>query len=410
MKILLYGSGGREHALYEALLKSPLVGFNDIYFAQTGAFAPCRVIEFCDYFELAKKAKNIGIELLIVGPEVPLAGGICDIFSSFNIPVIGANKYWAQLESSKSFAKDFMQKFNIKTAKYTLADDICKIDSALSKFSAPPVIKADGLAGGKGVYLPETFGEAREAAKEFLCGKFGESSKKIILEQRLFGRELSVFSLWDGKALKSFKPACDFKKLSDNDEGENTGGMGSAFPCSLSDFEEKEINSYLLKLEYALKTSRADFCGVIYSGLMMCSDGAYVLEYNMRFGDPEIQSVLDNFCGDILDVFLKMVDGKLDEIDFKFKDEPSYCVVLASCGYPFSPQTGCEIFNLEAAKKYGVRVLFAGVKKIGQKYYTNGGRVLNLVKSGKDALADIYAAASEIEFEGKIYRKDIKLR
>ena len=410
MKILLFGSGAREHALYEALKNSKLLGENDIYFAKTGAFAPFNVIEFCDYYELAKKARDIGINLLIVGPEAPLADGICDVFLKFKINVIGANSYWAQLESSKSFAKSFMKKFNIKTANYFLIEDISQIDGALLKFTNPPVIKADGLAQGKGVYLPKTFEEAKNVAKDFLGGKFGNSSKKIILEQRLFGRELSVFSLWDGKTLKSFSPACDFKKLLDDDKGENTGGMGSAYPCKLSDFELNEVNNYLKKLNDALSLSKADFCGVVYSGLMMCNEGLYVLEYNMRFGDPEIQSVLDNFCGDILDVFLKMVDGKLDEIDFKFKEEPSYCVVLASCGYPFSPQTGCEIFNLKAAKKYGVKVLLAGVKKLEDKYYTNGGRVLSLVKSGKNALLDIYKAAQEIKFDGKIYRKDIRLR
>ncbi len=410
MKILLFGSGAREHALYDAILKSPLVGKKDIYFAQTGVFANGNIIDFEDYYNLAKKAHELGIELLIVGPEAPLADGICDIFLSFGIKTIGANKYWAQLESSKSFAKEFMSKFDIKTAEYFVLDDYLQVDNILSKFEKPPVIKADGLAQGKGVYLPKAFDEARQIAKEFLEGKFGKSSKKIILEKRLYGRELSVFSLWDGKNLLSFPLACDFKKLLDYDMGDNTGGMGSAFPCVLSDFEEKEVDEYLLKLEKALKDSKANFCGVIYSGLMMCDDGLYVLEYNMRFGDPEVQSVLDNFSGDILDVFFKMVGGKLDEVEFKFSGEPSYCVVLASEGYPVSPKKGCEIFNLDIAKKLGVSVLFAGVKKIGEKYYTDGGRVLSLVKSGKNALKDIYKAAQEIKFDGKIYRKDIKLR
>ena len=410
MKILLFGSGAREHALYNAILKSPLVKKEDIYFAQTGAFADDNILGFDDYYNLAKKAHELDIELLIVGPEAPLVDGICDIFLSFGIKTIGANKYWAQLEGSKTFAKEFMSKFDIKTAEYFVLDDYLQVDNILSKFEKPPVIKADGLAQGKGVYLPKAFDEARQIAKEFLEGKFGKSSKKIILEKRLYGRELSVFSLWDGKNLLSFPPACDFKKLLDNDMGANTGGMGSAFPCILSDFEKKEVDEYLLKLEKALKDSKANFCGVIYSGLMMCDDGLYVLEYNMRFGDPEVQSVLDNFSGDIMEVFLKMVSGKLDEVEFKFLDEPSYCVVLASEGYPVSPKKGYEIFNLDIAKKLGVSVLFAGVKKIGEKYYTDGGRVLSLVKSGKNALKDIYKAVEEIKFDGKIYRKDIKLR
>ena len=410
LKVLIFGSGAREHAIYEAVLKSPLVSKDDIYFAQCGAFAMQNIILFDNYYELAKKSCELGIELLIVGPEAPLADGICDIFLNFGIKTIGVNKYWAQLESSKSFAKEFMCKFNIKTAKYFVLDNYLQVDNALAKFKIPPVVKADGLAAGKGVCIPKTFNETKNIVKEFLNGKFGESSKRVILEQRLCGRELSVFSLWNGKNLLSFPPACDFKKLLDGDKGANTGGMGSAFPCKLSDVEAEEIKNYLAKLENALKASKANFSGIIYSGLMMCNDGVYVLEYNMRFGDPEIQSVLDNLRIDILDVFLKMLDGKLNEIEFKFSDEPSYCVDLASKGYPFSPKKNCEILNLEAAKKLSVKIFFAGVKKIGEKYYTDGGRVLSLVKSGKNALEDIYKAAEEIKFDGKIYRKDIKLR
>ena len=355
MKILLFGSGAREHALYDAILKSPLVKKEDIYFAQTGAFADDNVVDFDDYCNLAKKTRELGVGLLIVGPEAPLVDGICDVFLKYDIKVIGVNKYWAQLESSKSFAKEFMRKFDIKTAEYFVLDDYLQVDNILSKFEKPPVIKADGLAQGKGVYLPKAFDEARQIAKEFLEGKFGKSSKKIILEKRLYGRELSVFSLWDGKTLLSFPPACDFKKLLDNDEGENTGGMGSAFPCDLSDKEKKQIESYLAKLQKALELSKADFCGVIYSGLMLCEDDVYVLEYNMRFGDPEIQSVLENFCGDILDVFIKMSQGRLCEVNLNFSNEPSYCVVLASFGYPFSPKIGCEIYNLDVAKNYEVK-------------------------------------------------------
>ena len=410
MKVLLYGSGAREHELYEALLKSPLLNKKDIYFAKTGAFADDNIIVFNDYNELAKKALELGVGLLIVGPEAPLAQGICDVFKKYDIMVIGANKYWAQLESSKSFAKEFMSKFGIKTAQYVVLDNVLNIKDALMKFSKPPVIKADGLAAGKGVYIPKTFEEAQNVACDFLNGKFAEASGKIILEKRLFGRELSLFSLWDGKTLLSFPPACDFKKLLDNDEGENTGGMGSAFPCDLSNKEKKQIESYLAKLQKALELSKADFCGVIYSGLMLCEDDVYVLEYNMRFGDPEIQSVLENFCGDILDVFIKMSQGRLCEVNLNFSNEPSYCVVLASFGYPFSPKIGCEIYNLDVAKNYEVKVLYAGVKKQKEKFFTNGGRVLNLVKTGKNALLDIYEVADKIKFDGKIYRKDIKLR
>ena len=429
MKVLLFGSGAREAALAKKIKDSKLL--EELYFAQTGAFCDKnRVIKFCDFCDLAKKAKKLNIDLLVVGPEMPLAQGICDIFKEAGINTIGANKYWAQLESSKSFAKSFMEKFDIKTAPYKLVEYPGQINDALCAFLGEdcrffscaarsgaclkpenlPVIKADGLAMGKGVFLPSSVEEARLFALEALGGKFGNASKKILFEKRLFGRELSVFSLWDGKKLLSFDPAGDFKKLKDNNEGENTGGMGACFPCILNAREKKLVDNYLKKLEGALLSAKADFCGVIYSGLMLCADEIYVLEYNMRFGDPEIQCILEVFENDILDVFEKMTQGRLCDVRLKFKNEPSFCVVLASEGYPAKYECGYEISNLECAKKYGVSVFFAGVKKEYGKYYTNGGRVLSLVKSGDGALISIYFAARDIEYKGKIYRHDINLR
>ena len=413
MRVLLFGSGAREAALAKKIKESKLL--DELYYAQTGAFCDeDKVIEFCDFYNLAENAKKLGIDLLVVGPELPLAQGICDIFKEFKINTIGANKYWAQLESSKSFAKEFMEKFNIKTAPYKLIEYPGQINDSLSeallKFENLPVIKADGLAMGKGVFLPSNIDEARLYALEALGGKFGSASKKILFEKRLFGRELSVFSLWDGKTLVSFDPAGDFKKLKDNDKGENTGGMGACFPCILNAAEKKSLDDYLKKLENALLSSKADFCGVIYSGLMLADDEVYVLEYNMRFGDPEIQCILEVFENDILDVFEKMTQGRLRDVKLRFKNEPSFCVVLASQGYPSKYECGHEILNLDCVKKYGVNVFFAGVRAEKGKYYSAGGRVLSLVKSGDSALISIYFAARDIKYKGKIYRHDINLR
>lgn len=401
MKVLLYGSGAREHALAQKICKSPILEKLYLAGANDGFCNLGEVINFCDYEELAKKALEYGVDLLVVGPEKPLTEGICDIFAKKNIRVFGANAYWAQLEGSKIFAKEFMKKNGIKTADYKIVSDLAGFEAELLNFDNPPVIKLDGLAGGKGVFVPESFDDA----KMKWCGK------KILLEERLYGRELSVFSIWDGKTLLNFPPACDYKKLLNGDFGSNTGGMGSAFPCILSNIEQQLLDEYLLSLESALKISCAKFCGVVYSGLMLNAAGAYVLEYNMRFGDPEIQSVLENLQNDILEVFDAATRGRLDKISIKFAPEPSYCVVLASKGYPDNPKKGAEIFNIDSViKKYGVKIYFAGVKKQDGSYYVNGGRILSICKSGNDALYDIYKAADEIEYEGKIFRDDIKLR
>lgn len=396
MRVLLFGSGAREHALADKIASSKLL--EKLFLAKTSsAFSDLgEVIEFDDYYDLAKKAAQNKIDLLVVGPEEPLVNGICDVFLEQGINVIGANKYWAQLEGSKIFAKEFMKRNGIKTAQYQTASSKEEFEKKLLSFDSSPVVKIDTLAGGKGVFVCESF----EEAKDRWC------DKKMLLEKRLFGREMSIFSLWDGKTLLSFEPACDFKKLSDNDTGPNTGGMGSVFPL-----KGACVQKYLSILKDALKKENANFCGIIYSGLIAADDDIYVLEYNMRFGDPEIQCVLLNMRNDILEIFSLMAQQKLDTLKLDFSEEPSYCVVLASKGYPYDPKKGARIFNIEQVqKKYGVKIFFAGVKKIEGKYYVDGGRVLSICKNGKNALTDIYKAADEIEFEGKIFRRDINFR
>lgn len=454
-RVLLLGGGARENALAVSILKSPyleklyLAGAND-GFKHLG-----ESIDFKGYGDLLDKACERKIDLLVVGAENPLCDGIVDIFEARGIKTIGANKAWARLEGSKSFAKEFMLKNDIKTADYRVIDsklfeNEAELDSALnealdyfSKKKSVPVIKADGLALGKGVCLSRGAVEAKNAAAEFLKGKFKDASKKILLEERLFGREVSVISLWDGKTLISFPPASDYKKLLDGNEGANTGGMGAYAPSDVTEKEQIQIAEYLETLQKALIKGGADFCGIIYSGLILTGDGVQVLEYNMRFGDPECQVLLELLENDLLSVFLMMTQKRLCDIDLKFRCERAYCLVLASEGYPWNPKKGAKISGLDEAVKFGCKVYFAGVKEasgfvlhplnqncydgkmaadasakkppkcnleIFENLYTNGGRVLNIVKSGKDEkemLDNIYKAAQAISFDGKIYRKDI---
>jgi len=444
--VLLFGGGAREHAIALKLLESPFLNRLYLLNPNDGFKNLGKVIEYkktenpaADYAALAKKARSLNIDLLVVGPENPLFDGITDIFQKEGIKVIGANKKWAALEGSKSFAKVFMAKNGIKTADYKVLDDKSQIKQALEYFKQakdciPPVIKADGAALGKGVSLPETFKEAEFEAENFLNGKFGKASKKIVVEERLFGKEISLLSLWDGKNLLSFPPACDYKRLLDNNKGSNTGGMGSYAPSKITEEEKKHLNTYLETLKTALIKENADFKGIIYSGLILAKNSVYVLEYNMRFGDPETQvllELLDTSRGvDLLDIFIKMSEGRLCEADLKFARKEAYCLVLASSGYPENPKKGAVIKNLDSAENTGCKIFFAGVKSAGfspepglqsnhkvkretnskYNYITNGGRVLNIVKSAPNgilALNDIYKTATSIDFDGKIYRKDI---
>lgn len=408
LNVLIYGSGAREHIIAQKISLSPLL--NKLYLASPNDGFKClgETIEYSNYEELAKTAKDKHINLLIVGPENPLSEGIVDKFQKYKIKVIGMNKYWAKLESSKLFAKKFMEKFLIPTAKYMVIDEVSQIDDIIKRFSFPIVIKADGLAGGKGVCISYFFEEAENIIKEYLNGKFKNASEKVLIEEYLEGREISLISLWDGKTLLPFIPAQDYKKLEDNDKGPNTGGMGSYAPVKTGKKINELLENYTAKLQTALTNAQADFTGIIYSGLMITNNDIKVLEFNVRFGDPEIQSLLSNIDNDILEIFSEMVDSKLENVRISWKNAISACLVLAAEGYPFDPITGNEIKNIaEAEKKYGVKVYFAGVKEKNEILYSNAGRVLSICKTSSNPFPDIYKAAELIDFKGKIYRKDI---
>lgn len=410
--VLIYGSGGREHALADKISQSPLL--NKLYLAlpNDGFKNLGEEIKFTDFTNLAKECVKNNIDLAVIGPESPLSMGIVDILNTFGIKCIGVNKKWAQLESSKKFAKEFMIKHNIPTAKYFTVNSKNEIDSVLSKFLSPPVLKADGLAAGKGVHLSFDIYDAKKTLNEFLDGKYGSASSCVVVEEKLDGEELSVISIFDGKTLVPFVSARDYKRLYDGQIGPNTGGMGAYCPVMLSDLQKANLQEYLKKLETALINEKANFSGIIYSGLMLTSSGIKVLEYNMRFGDPETQPLMCHLNSDLLEIFIKATEQKLSEIKPEWKMGTTIAVVVASKGYPEEPKKGCLIEGLnEVLNKYAAKIFYAGVKiNENNKMTSNGGRVFAVCKSGEniDSIRnDIYRTIEEIEFKDKIYRKDI---
>lgn len=411
MNILVYGSGGREHALAWKISQSPLLNKLFLALPNDGFKNLGEEIAFADFEDLVKKCVENGINLAVIGPEDPLSKGIVDIFNENGIKCIGANKKWAQLESSKKYAKEFMTKHGIPTAKYLTVKSKVNIDNILEQFSVPPVLKADGLAAGKGVHLSKNMSEAKQVLEEFLDGKYGEASTSVVVEEFLEGEELSLISIFDGETLLPLETARDYKRLLDGQQGPNTGGMGAYCPVQLSEKQKIELQEYLKKLETALRTEQADFVGIVYSGLMLTKDGIKVLEYNMRFGDPETQPLMCHLDSDILEIFSKASGKKLHEVKTQWKSGTTIAVVVASEGYPENPKKDCGINGLlEALENNGTQVFYAGVKKESEKLLSNGGRVLAICANDTDiekVRAKIYKTIDEIDFSDKIYRTDI---
>ena len=416
MKILIVGSGGREHAIAWKIAQSPKA--EKIYCAPGNAgieeYAECVPIGAMEFERLAAFAKEKEIDLTVVGMDDPLVGGIVDVFEKEGLRVFGPRKNAAILEGSKAFSKDLMKKYGIPTAAYENFDDPDKALAYLETADFPIVLKADGLALGKGVLICNTLEEAREGVRTIMLDKqFGTAGNRMVIEEFMTGREVSVLSFVDGKTIKCMTSAQDHKRALDSDQGLNTGGMGTFSP---SPFYTPEIDAFCQEHIYqatvdAMAAEGRPFKGVIFFGLMLTPKGPKVLEYNARFGDPEAQVVLPRMKNDIVEVFEACIDGTLDQIDLQFEDNAAVCVVLASGGYPVSYEKGFPIEGLESLKdKDGVYVFHAGTKKENGKFVTNGGRVLGVTATGPDlkaARANAYEAVKQVTFEKAYCRSDI---
>ena len=416
MKVLIVGGGGREHAIAYCVAKSSKV--EKMYCAPGNAgiaeLAECVPIGAMEFDKLVTFAKEKEIDLAIVGMDDPLVGGLIDEFEKAGIRAFGPRKNAAILEGSKAFSKDLMKKYDIPTAAYENFDNADEALAYLETAKFPIVLKADGLALGKGVLICNTLEEAKAGVKEImLVKKFGASGNTMVVEEFMTGREVSVLSFVDGKTIKTMTSAQDHKRAKDGDQGLNTGGMGTFSP---SPFYTKEVDEFCRKYVYqktvdAMAAEGREFKGIIFFGLMLTEDGPKVLEYNARFGDPEAQVVLPRMKNDLIDVIESCIDGTLDQVDLQFEDNAAVCVVLASDGYPVAYEKGLPITGLDEFKKHeGYYCFHAGTKFDGDQIVTNGGRVLGVTAKGatlKEARANAYKATEWVKFDNKYMRHDI---
>lgn len=416
MKVLIVGSGGREHAIAASVAKSKRV--SKIYCAPGNGgirgLAECVPIGAMEFDRLVEFAKEKVIELVIVGMDDPLVGGLVDKMEEAGIRTFGPRKNAAILEGSKAFSKDLMKKYKIPTAAYENFDNPEEAIEYIKKGKLPVVLKADGLALGKGVLICNTLEEALDGVKSIMLDKqFGAAGSRMVVEEFMTGREVSVLSFVDGKTIKTMTSAQDHKRALDGDKGLNTGGMGTFSP---SPFYTEEVDAFCKKYIYqttvdAMRKEGREFKGVIFFGLMLTPEGPKVLEYNARFGDPEAQVVLPRMKNDIVDVMEACIDGKLEEIELQFEENAAVCVVLASEGYPVSYEKGKVITGLENfEKKEGYYCFHAGTKATENGVVTNGGRVLGITAKGKDlaeARKNAYEATKWVDFENKYMRSDI---
>lgn len=416
MKVLIVGGGGREHAIAWKCSQSKRV--TELYAAPGNAgiaqLATCVDISVMDAEKLVAFAKEKEIDLAIVGPDDPLVAGVADAFMDAGIRVFGPRANAAIIEGSKAFSKDLMKKYGIPSAAYETFDNADAALAYLETAKMPIVLKADGLALGKGVLICNTLEEAKEGVKTLMLDKqFGSAGDKIVIEEFMTGREVSVLCFCDGTHIKPMASAQDHKRAKDGDQGLNTGGMGTFSP---SPFYTDDVDKFCKEHVYqktmdAMKAEGRDFTGILFCGLMLTPDGPRVLEYNARFGDPEAQVVLPRMKNDIIDVMEACIDGKLDEVELEFDEQAAVCVVLASDGYPERYDKGFVIDGLDTFKdKEGYYVFHAGTKQTDKGIVTNGGRVLGVTAKGKtlvEARANAYKATEWIQFENKYMRHDI---
>lgn len=417
MNILIVGSGGREHAIAWSVAKSPKA--DKIYCAPGNAgisqYAECVNIGAMEFEKLADFAQEHSIDLTIIGMDDPLVGGVVDVFEERGLKVFGPRKNAAILEGSKAFSKDLMKKYNIPTAGYENFEDSEKaLEYLRTQAKFPVVLKADGLALGKGVLICNDLAEAEAGVKEIMEDKkFGSAGNTMVIEEFMTGREVSVLSFVDGKTIRTMTSAQDHKRAMDGDQGLNTGGMGTFSP---SPFYTEEVDEFCRKYIYqptvdAMAAEGRPFVGIIFFGLMLTADGPKVLEYNARFGDPEAQVVLPRMKTDILEVMEACVNGTLDQVKLEFEDNAAVCVVLASQGYPVKYEKGIPMSGFENfADKEGYYCFHAGTKLENGQIVTNGGRVVGITAKGKDlkeARKNAYEATEWIQFANKYMRHDI---
>src|SRR6266702_5201690 len=419
MKVLVLGSGGREHALIWKLKQSPRI--TKLFCAPgNGGIsheAGCSPVDLKSTESMVTLANQIKPDLTVVGPELPLQIGIVDEFIRRGWPIFGPTKAAAQLETSKSFAKQFLQRHHIPTAHYAICNSLSEAKHELSRFSAPVVVKADGLAAGKGVVICKSKDEAATAAGEMLSGKMvGEAGARVVIEECLQGDEVSFLVLSDGERVSPLVAAQDHKRVGDGDTGPNTGGMGAySFPGLL----DEQMTQWLLQhvarptIE-GMKAEGMEYKGILYCGLMMTARGPMVLEFNCRFGDPETQPILMRMESDLVEAMEASIEGRVSDGDFRWSEDASVCVVMSSGGYPGAYEAGKKIIGLEEATKIdGVKVFHAGTSGRDNAYYSAGGRVLGVTARAADltmAVQRAYQAVGKISFEGAHYRRDIAAR
>ena len=419
MNILVIGSGGREHALVWKLRQSPRV--TQVYCAPgnagAAAQAECLPADVKNVQSMLALAARVKPDLTIVGPELPLQLGVVDEFTRHGYRIFGPTQAAARLESSKSFAKEFMQRYHIPTAHYAICNSMGDVGEALPHFHMPVVVKADGLAAGKGVVICKSKEEALATAAEMLSGKMlGDAGSRVVIEECLTGEELSFLAVSDGERVVALAAAQDHKRVGEGDSGANTGGMGA---YSTEAMVDAQMQNWLLQhiarpVVAGMKAEGAEYKGVLYCGLMMTARGPMVLEFNCRFGDPETQPILMRLESDLVEALEASIEGRVSDGDFRWSADAAVCVVMASEGYPGTFEVGKKISGIEEAEKVaGVKVFHAGTTRHDDAYFTAGGRVLGVTARAATlevAVSRVYEAVSKISFAGAYYRKDIAAR
>ena len=418
MNVLLIGSGGREHALAWKLSASPLL--TKLYCAPGNGgiaeVAECVPLAVADHTAVIRFCADNSIDLVVIGPEAPLVAGLVDDLTTAGIKCFGPKRAAAQLEGSKGFTKDLCAEFGIPTAAYGRFADAASAKAYLARQTLPIVVKADGLAAGKGVTIATTRAEAEAAIDACFAGAFGKAGSEVVVEEFLEGEEASFFALVDGKHALALVPAQDHKRVGDGDTGPNTGGMGAYSPAAVMTpaMIERTMREIIEPTVAAMQTRGMPFKGVLFAGLMITAEGPKLIEYNARFGDPETQVLMMRLKSDLLPALLAAVDGVLDRFDLRWHDDAALTVVLAANGYPGTPEVGTEIKGLEAAASVdGVQIFHAGTRREGDRLLAQGGRVLNVTALGRtvaEAQARAYAAAARIDWPGGFYRRDIGWR